>query len=82
MKTECATKIIITTEYEVLPEEILALEMYLNDVVATKVYGTFNLGVRFHISQPETNKPIVDDGWEPDIPGPDPRRFMPKSSHL
>ena len=59
------------TKIIITAEREVLPEMYLNDAVATAVW--LKLGL---------SQPVVDDGWEPDIPGPDPRRFMPKSSHL
>jgi len=83
MKIEFPTKIIITAPTKIHAVDILMLEQYLNGTIANKVYTEFGLGIRFHINQPAAyNYMYEDDGLDPDIPGPDPRQFMPKSSHL
>ena len=53
MQTTCPTKIVIShLEQDLAPSHILALEMYLNDIVAGAVWMKLGLGVRFHISMP------------------------------
>lgn len=49
----CQARVILNANREITPEDILALEQFLNNEVATQVWQNVRIGLRVHMSAPD-----------------------------